>query len=103
MKQCRVRELPSVAFHYGSASASGARWTAKRVDDFTVQVWHYDTLMVEFRFESVDRGVVYAHPVNRGYRGLGSATDRRGVGDMLREVRAVNARSYAELYREVNV
>lgn len=95
MKQCRVRELPSVAFHYGSATASGGRWRAERVDDFTVEVWHYRTLMVSFRFENHDRGVVYAHPVNRGW---GSQTDKSGVGGMLREVRAVNARSYSELY-----
>lgn len=98
VRQCRVRELPSVAFHYGDASASGGRWRAHRVDDFTVEVWHHRTLMVRFLFENVDRGVVYAQPVSRGW---GSQTDKVGIGGMLRQVRAVNAGSYRELYQGV--
>ena len=98
VKRCRVRELPRVAFHYGSATASDGRWRAERLDDFTVFVWHYSTLMVAFHFESVDRGLVYARAINAGW---GSRSDRVGIGDMLRDVRAHNAGSYRELYREV--
>jgi hypothetical protein len=98
VRECRVRELPEQAFHYGSASASNGRWVARRVDDWTVEVWHYRTLMVRFLFENVDRGVVYAQPVSRGW---GSQTDKVGIGGMLQQVRASNARSYRELYQEV--
>lgn len=94
VKYCKVMELPTKAFHYGSASASGGRWRAERVDDWTVYVWHFDTLMVGFTFDA--DGYWSARPINAGW---GSQTDRRGVGDMLRFQRC-QVRSYRELYGE---
>lgn len=91
VKFCRVAELPSAAFECGSASASGGRWRAERLDDWTVYVWHFDTLMVGFTFDGWGWS---ARPINAGW---GSQTDRRGVGDMLRLQRC-QVRSYRELF-----
>lgn len=76
-KICRVRELVSAAYIHGEASASGGRWTARKVrQNGKIIVTHFETDMI-----LVDPVTKSAVMLSEGWR---SQTDRRGVDDILR-------------------
>lgn len=87
-----LASLVNVAAESGRATASS--WKAESVGD-TVWVWHYDTCMI--RLERWTTGW-YVRPLDAGW---GSVSDKQGIGKILVGCRALNARSYRELYREV--
>lgn len=96
-KSTNLARLVEVAERRGDAVASS--WRAERSERVGVggriDVWHYDTLML--RLERWTTGW-YARPISEGW---GSISDKQGVGKILVGCRALNARSYRELYGEV--
>ena len=98
-KSTRLARLVEAAERRGDAIAS--TWRAERTSanyygvGSHIDIWHHKTLML--RLERWTTGW-YAHPVSEG---RGSVSDKQGVGKILVGCRALNARSYRELYGEV--